>query len=284
MKKGETFALLGESGSGKSTLLRIICGLEIPDAGELTIGGSTFNAPGTFVKPEKRNIGLVFQDNALFPHLNVFKNIAFGVSRKSNKKEIVEELISTTKLSGLENRMPHELSGGQQQRVAIARALAIQPSLLLLDEPFSTLDHSLKNEIRDEVKQIIKDAGISCIIVTHHIDDATSMADRIAILQQGKLIQLATPKEIYDRPVNEYVAKLFGTVNELNGNIFRSEDVLIGAGSKEGLVTAAYFENGHYVVHLNHESRSIKALSHERIEIGEMVKFEISKHLSFTVK
>lgn len=281
MYEGETLALLGESGSGKSTLLRIICGLEIPDSGELRIGGKLFNSDKTHVKPENRNIGLVFQDNALFPHLSVAGNIAFGLKRGA-KASVLTELMETTKLKGLEKRMPHELSGGQQQRVALARALATNPQLLLLDEPFSTLDHSLKNEIRAEIKEVIRSSGKSCIIVTHHMDDATSMADRIAILQDGKMIQTGTPRELYESPVNTYVAKLFGTINTIDGKVVRAENIEVGTGDHKAMVEESYFENGHYILHLRYNGDMVKALSHSDVAVGEGTSFAIKKELHFS--
>jgi len=284
MQKGETIAILGESGSGKTTLLRIICGLEQIDTGELIINHEVLNDNSTFLRPEKRNIGLVFQDNALFPHLNVFNNIAFGVSRKTNRFEKVSSLMAITKLTGLEKRMPHELSGGQQQRVALARALATEPELLLLDEPFSTLDHSLKNEIRTEIKEIIKTSGVSCIIVTHHIDDATSMADRIAILKNGELIQMNTSKFIFDNPVNEYVAKLFGIVNEVDGVFFRAQDLILGEGNREAIVRASYFENGLFQTTLQYKNQLMYCPHPKFLPIETNINFSIKKNLSFSVK
>ncbi|MDG2330573.1 MAG: ABC transporter ATP-binding protein [Flavobacteriales bacterium] len=284
MQKGETIAILGESGSGKTTLLRIICGLEDIDSGELSINHKVLNNNNTFLRPENRNIGLVFQDNALFPHLNVFNNIAFGVSRKMNRFEKVSSLMAITKLTGLEKRMPHELSGGQQQRVALARALATEPELLLLDEPFSTLDHSLKNEIRSEIKDIIKTSGVSCIIVTHHIDDATSMADRIAILKDGKLIQINTSKIIFDNPASEYVAKLFGTVNQLDGVFFRAKDLILGEGNRVAAVRESYFENGLFQTTLEYNNQVMRCVHSTFLPIETKIHFSIKKNLSFSVK
>lgn len=284
MKKGETIAILGESGSGKTTLLRIISGLEQVDSGDLIVNNTILNNATTFVRPEKRNVGLVFQDNALFPHLNVLKNITFGISRKFNRDEKAAALITITKLNGLEKRMPHELSGGQQQRVALARALATEPELLLLDEPFSTLDYSLKDEIRSEIKEIIKSTGVSCILVTHHIDDATSMSDRIAILKEGRLIQMGTTKSIFDTPANEYVAKLFGTINQLDGDYFRAQDLVLGEGDRTAIVLECYFENGFYVVTLQHSNQILRAINAESIPIGTKINFTIKKKLSFSVE
>ncbi len=280
LKQGETLALLGESGCGKSTLLRIIAGLETTDSGVLTLAGKTLNSSNIFVKPEHRNIGLVFQDNALFPHLNVRKNIAFGLRRKQSANR-VDELLALTHLQGLDQRMPHELSGGQQQRVALARALAPEPDILLLDEPFGTLDHSLKVTIRKEVKAILEQTGKSCILVTHQIDDATAMADRIAVLKEGKLIQTGTAIELYEHPASLYVAALFGEVFRINDGFTRMEHISLNKGSLKALVVSSYYENGRYIISLKHEGQLISAFHDTDIPAGTEICFQIDASLSF---
>ena len=283
MSDGETIALLGESGSGKSTLLRIICGLEIPDSGEVFLDGIKYNDDQVFVRPEHRNIGLVFQDNALFPHLSVVKNIGFGI-KGSNKKDAIQQMVQITRLEGLENRLPHELSGGQQQRVAIGRALATQPQLLLMDEPFSTLDHSLKNEIRSEVRRIIHASGKPCILVTHQIDDATALADRIAVLEKGKLVQIGSSEELYETPSSLYVARLLGTVNEIDGKLVRAEHIEVGTGEKVASLEMQYFETANYVLQLNYKGKLLQALSQNPFTVGEQIPFTITKELLVGVK
>ena len=224
LQKGQTLALLGESGSGKTTLLRMIAGLEKPTEGSIALQDKFIynHSEAVFVKPEKRNIGLFFQHYALFPHLTVFKNIAYGLSSKiytaSQKKQRVDEMLSLVELKGYEKRFPHELSGGQQQRIALARALAPQPQLLLLDEPFSNLDEQLKNEVRQQIKEILEKTQTTTILVTHDLQDALSLADQLAVMKNGKIEQLDTPQNLYQQPKTKYVATLFGEIQEVDKN------------------------------------------------------------------
>lgn len=215
-------ALVGESGSGKSTLLRLVAGLETPDAGTLSVGGKTLVSPSLWTPPEKRGIGLVFQDNALFPHLTVARNITFALRKNSaaDRAATLAKMLDLVGLPDLGKRYPHELSGGQQQRVAIARALAPSPAVLLLDEPFSNLDTSLKAQVRDDVSAIIRSAGTTALFVTHDTRDAAAVADRVALMHDGKILQIGTPTEIYDHPVNATAARLFGPVNVLPKKLF----------------------------------------------------------------
>ncbi|RHW43553.1 ATP-binding cassette domain-containing protein [Neobacillus notoginsengisoli] len=189
IERGEIVSILGESGSGKSTILRLIAGLECPQNGTINICGETVCNRSCFIPPEKRGIGFVFQDYALFPHMTVAKNIQFGLKKKSrqDKRERLEEMLKLVNLTDFANRFPHELSGGQQQRVALARALAPEPSLLILDEPFSNLDAALQEKIRGELREIIKKTGITSIFVTHDKEDAIAMADRIVYIDNGKV-------------------------------------------------------------------------------------------------
>jgi iron(III) transport system ATP-binding protein len=216
--KGEFLALIGESGCGKTTLLRLIAGFEVPDSGQIILNEKVISSEQQFVKPEQRKIGMVFQDYALFPHLTVTENIAFGLGHlsKEEREQRIKEILELVGLQVYAKRYPHLLSGGQQQRVALARALAPQPNLILLDEPFSNLDAVLKEQVRDDVRNIIKKAGATAIFVTHDTKDALSTADRIAILKEGKIQQLGTPQELYEHPKNLYVANFFGKVNTLN--------------------------------------------------------------------
>ncbi|MCC3145993.1 ABC transporter ATP-binding protein [Halanaerobium sp. Z-7514] len=184
INKGEVAALVGRSGSGKSTILRLTAGLEIPDSGRIEIAGKTVVDEQKFLAPEKRKVGMVFQDYALFPHLNVYQNISFGIDHLSKKKrkERTAELLELVNLAGFEKRYPHQLSGGQQQRIALARTLAPGPKLLLLDEPFSNLDTELRDKIRKELKSIIKEIGITTILVSHDKNDAEFMAEKEILL------------------------------------------------------------------------------------------------------
>ena len=227
LSNGEIMALVGESGSGKTTLLRIIAGLANPDSGVVEINGEVVWNIGIKTKlPEDRNIGFVFQDYALFPHLNVKDNILYGLHKMHPKSERVKRLIEIIKLTGLENleeRFPHELSGGQQQRVALARALAPKPNFILLDEPFSNLDPVRKDSLRDELRAIVKESGISALIVTHDTRDALSVADTLAVLKEGKLEQVGSPERIYFHSTSEYTASLFGKVNRIPCQLFKGE-------------------------------------------------------------
>ena len=221
---GSIVALLGPSGSGKTTAMRIIAGFETPDTGTVDIAGQQVAGPGRFVTADRRRIGMVFQEYALFPHLTVTANVGFGVNDKSKRTRRVAEVLGLVGLAGLENRMPHELSGGQQQRVALARALCPQPAVLLLDEPFSNLDEALRKQVRSEVRDILKFTGTTALFVTHDQDEALFMGDRVAILNQGMLQQVATPEEIYHGPATRFVAEFIGigdflTVHNENGRL-----------------------------------------------------------------
>lgn len=217
VEKGEILALVGESGSGKTTLLRMIAGLEHPDGGNIKLNGKIVVNGNKSLPPNKRGAGMVFQDYALFPHLTIYENVAFGL-KGLKKKEIEQRVLETIELTGLNENIkkyPHQLSGGQQQRVALARAIAPRPKILLLDEPFSNLDSILRDQVREEVRQIIKSLEITAILVTHDTKDAFSTADKIAVMLDGKLLQVDTPNKLYNDPNNTYVAELFGKSNHL---------------------------------------------------------------------
>ena len=210
---GELVALLGPSGSGKTTLLRMIAGFERPDAGRVRIGGRLVAGDGEFVEPEQRRIGMVFQQGALFPHLDVAANVGFGAARRERVGECLE-------LVGLGDRakaFPHELSGGERQRVALARALAPDPEVILLDEPFAALDAGLRETLRAEVAAILRSAGASALLVTHDQAEALSLADRLAVLCDGRVMQTGSPEEVYDRPRSRWVAEFLGEADVLPG-------------------------------------------------------------------
>ncbi len=217
VEPGTSLALLGPSGCGKTTLLRLIAGLDRPDAGEISVGTETMAGPSTWVPPERRNVGMVFQDWALFPHLTVGKNVGYGLDRAERKGSRVNEALEMVGLGDLANRMPDTLSGGQQQRVALARAIAPRPSVLLLDEPFSNLDSALRVGVRSEVHRLLIDLGITSIFVTHDQEEAFVLGDEVAVMASGRIEQIGSPQSIYQTPSSPWIASFVGDVNLLDG-------------------------------------------------------------------
>ncbi|MEM8504902.1 MAG: ABC transporter ATP-binding protein [Cyanobacteria bacterium P01_D01_bin.1] len=221
LKQGELLGLLGPSGCGKTTLLRLVAGFERPEAGEIVLGNQLVCGPRLYLPPERRHVGVVFQDYALFPHLNVVENVAFGLKQlwrrgALKKKEIRSQAldaIALVSLSGMEKRFPHELSGGQQQRVALARALAPRPPVVLLDEPFSNLDVQVRLYLRQEVRDILKRVGASGIFVTHDQEEALAISDKVAVMHQGRLLQVDAPEKIYQHPASQFVAAFVTQAN-----------------------------------------------------------------------
>ena len=213
VKRTETLSLLGPSGCGKTTLLRTIAGLEQPEKGQISVSGKVVFSETISVPPEKRKIGMVFQDAALFPHMSISENIGYGIRKKISKEKKVAELLEFVGLSGFGDRRPHTLSGGQKQRVALARALAPEPSVLLLDEPFSNLDSTLRVEIRSEVNQLLTSLEITTIFVTHDQDEAFVLGNRVAVMREGRLIQIDPPHDLYRQPVDGWVAGFVGDAN-----------------------------------------------------------------------
>jgi sulfate transport system ATP-binding protein len=248
---GSLTALLGPSGSGKSTLLRVIAGLEAPDSGRVVIAG----ADATGVSPQHRGVGFVFQHYAAFKHLSVRRNIAFGLEvRKRPKDEItrrVDELLEVMGLAGYADRLPSQLSGGQRQRMALARALAVEPKVLLLDEPFGALDANVRAELRTWLRRLHDDVGVTTVLVTHDQEEAMDVADRIAVMNEGRIEQVGAPRELYDTPANEFVMGFLGPVARLDGHLVRPHDLLLGSepepGAREAMVGR--------VVHLGFEVR-----------------------------
>jgi iron(III) transport system ATP-binding protein len=218
VERGELVALLGPSGCGKTTLLRLIAGFETPDAGTIELDGSPVAGGGTWVAPERRRVGMVFQDYALFPHLNVAENVGFGLPRRERAGR-VPGLLARVDLAGLGERYPHELSGGQQQRVALARALAPAPELVLLDEPWSNVDPHLRGELREELSQVLRPLDVTVVLVTHDREEAFSLADRIALMRDGTVVQEGTPEELYREPASRWAAQFVGAANFLPGRL-----------------------------------------------------------------
>jgi iron(III) transport system ATP-binding protein len=229
LQQGDILGLLGPSGCGKTTLLRLIAGFERLQSGQIEIGGQVVCDRSICVPAEQRDIGIVFQDYALFPHLTVAENVAFGL-KQASKQQIqkrIGEVIELVRLEGLEKRYPYELSGGQQQRVALARALAPQPQLMLLDEPLSNLDIQVRLRLREEIRDILKAAGTSAIFVTHDQEEALAISDIVGVMRQGHLEQLGTPEEIYTHPASRFVAEFVTQANFLparrQGNLWETE-------------------------------------------------------------
>lgn len=214
---GQLAAVLGPSGSGKSTLMRVIAGLHSPLEGAIVVGDRVLTGPRVEVPPERRRIGLVPQDAALFPHLDARANVAFGLPRAERAGSRPDELLTMVGLEGLGSRMPGELSGGQRHRVALARALAPQPDVILLDEPFSALDASLRAEVRAQVRQVLRRTRTTAVLVTHDQDEALSMADIVAVLDEGRLVQVGSPTEIYESPHSRWLAQFVGGAVVLPG-------------------------------------------------------------------
>jgi len=231
---GEFLALLGPSGCGKSTALRVAAGFERPDAGWLELGGRPVAGPGLHVAPEKRGVGMVFQDYALFPHLDVAGNVGFGLPRRSRAAR-VSELLALVGLEGHGSRSPAELSGGQQQRVALARALAPRPKLVLLDEPWSAIDPLRRGEMREELARVLRATGVTVVLVTHDREEAFTLADRIALMRDGRIVQVGRPEQLYFAPADPWCARFVGASNlvpgelaeRLAGRRFARSDVLV---------------------------------------------------------
>ncbi len=252
VEEGELITFLGPSGCGKTTMLRIIAGLETPTEGSVILEGNDV----TFWEPEKRNLNMIFQNYALFPHMNVFKNIAYGLKiRGIPKKEIARQVahaLEMVRLEGYENRKPSELSGGQKQRVAIARAIVNNPKVLLLDEPLGALDLQLRRQMQEELKRLQKTLKMTFLYITHDQEEALNLSDRIAVMRDGRLEQVGTPDEIYNRPKNRYVARFVGEANIIESQqgwiAVRRENVQVSAspanGAREAIVLEKSFAGG----------------------------------------
>jgi sulfate transport system ATP-binding protein len=239
---GQLTALLGPSGGGKSTLLRIIAGLDSADSGTISIEGTD----ATKLPPQKRNVGFVFQHYAVFKHMTVAKNVAFGLEiRKKGKREIaerVDELLRLVHLSQFAHRLPSQLSGGQRQRMALARALAVEPTVLLLDEPFGALDAKVRKELREWLRRLHDEVHVTTVFVTHDQEEALEVADEIVVINEGRVEQIGSPDELYDEPANDFVMGFLGEVTSLNGQLIRPHDVDIAtaptlAGSVQGEIS-----------------------------------------------
>ena len=246
LEEGQIGCLLGPSGCGKTTVLRLIAGFDAPKAGEIRIGGERVSSPGQALPPEARKIGMVFQDYALFPHLSIARNVGFGLRHldKPAREARVAAMLDTVGLAGRAGAYPHELSGGQQQRVALARALAPKPRLLLLDEPFSNLDVELREKLAVEVRDILKQEGITALLVTHDQHEAFAMADAIGVMDQGRIQQWDTPYTLYHQPINRFVANFVGQGVLLPGEVLNHREVEIELGVLDGMIPSDCDETG----------------------------------------
>jgi len=297
---GSFFTLLGPSGSGKTTILRCIGGLEMPDSGEIRLGGKIFYSDRrrTVLMPEERGIGMVFQSYAIWPHMTVFDNVAFplrfGLKRTpaSEIKTRVGRVLELVQMAGLSSRMATQLSGGQQQRVALARALVSEPDLLLLDEPLSNLDAKLREEMRMEIRRIQKTLGLTTIYVTHDQAEALSMSDQIALLRSGKIVQLGTPRSLYERPSNVFASGFIGTSNQIPGIIANATapgalgTVLIAGKPLDCVIVEGCPQNGAVTVSVRpedidvnvngtDESRNWKGIVRQVVYFGDSLNCEI---------
>lgn len=304
VKEGELFALLGPSGCGKTTTLRMIGGFETPDAGRVVLSGCDV----TSLPPEKRGIGFVFQDYALFPHLTVAENVRFGLRSLSGSvaRQRTAEMLDLVGLADYANRRPHQLSGGQQQRVALARTLAVQPKLVLLDEPFSNLDAAMRVETRQEVRRLLKATGSAAILVTHDQEEALALADRVAVMAEGTIRQIGTPDAVYKHPACAFVAGFLGRCNMLSGQgcgayaetafgrlplcraaqgpvdlALRPEQIALvpDETAPQGVVVSREFRGHDQLYWVEAEGRRILVLSgpQESIGVGTGVRFRVSE-------
>jgi sulfate/thiosulfate transport system ATP-binding protein len=266
---GSLTSLLGPSGSGKSTLLRIIAGLEQPDRGTVVIGGED----ATRVPPQRRGIGFVFQHYAAFKHMTVRDNVAFGMKiRKQPKDRIaarVDELLEVVGLSGYHKRYPNQLSGGQRQRMALARALAVEPRVLLLDEPFGALDAKVRAELREWLRRLHDEVHVTTVLVTHDQEEAMTVSDHIAVMDHGRIEQVGGPRELYDRPANRFVMGFLGPVSQVGEQLVRPHDIAISLAPEDGARQAAVTR----VVHLGFEVRV-----ELRLEGDGTVSAQITRH------
>ena len=292
VEPGEFFALLGPSGSGKSTLLRLIAGFNQHQAGELLIGGREV----TGIAPWKRNVGMVFQNYALWPHLTVARNVAFGLEERKLPREEVRRrtgaALELVGLAGYGDRRPNELSGGQQQRVALARTLAIEPQVLLLDEPLSNLDAKLRVQMRQELRRLHKRLGITTIFVTHDQEEAMTISDRIAVMDQGVIQQIGSAVELFDHPVNRFVAEFVGSVNLYEGKFrdgrFVSSllgDMKLPASMAIGARSAAHLAFRPHAVRFNEavptDGLQLEGWVSSTEFLGEFMRYEIRVHQGF---
>ncbi|MEM0997753.1 MAG: ABC transporter ATP-binding protein [Bacteroidota bacterium] len=266
---GKTYSILGESGSGKTTLARLIAGLERPDRGQIHYQGNLISSESQHVPAEKRAIGYMFQHYALFPHLTIAQNIAYGLKRSPRGRTVVEEMLALVNLPDYGGRYPHELSGGQQQRVALARALAMKPRLLLLDEPFSNLDTSLRVDLRTEIFAILQTTGVCAVFITHNAEDAMAISDEVIVLKAGTLLQQASPQALYVRPARPYVARIFDALVELSAPLLAEFGYSAQAGRQ-------YFLRSHHLSFASENDYRTAVTVHKSAFMGKYYEIEVA--------
>ncbi|BAK54690.1 putative ABC transporter ATP-binding protein [Sulfurisphaera tokodaii str. 7] len=285
IEKGEFFIILGRSGSGKTTLLRLIAGLEKVTSGRIIID----NEDVTDLPPSKRDVGMVFQNYALYPNKTVHENMAIALENikisKSEKENRIVEISKELDIYNLLDKYPGQLSGGQQQRVAIAKALVRRPKVMLMDEPLSNLDVQLRYSARKLIKKIQREFNITTLYVTHDSNEALAIADRICVIDKGKVLQVGKPEEIYSSPSNITVASLLTSMSfiRVDGKTIgvRPEDVILGEGQYEGTVTNSEFWGSYYLIYIDYNGNEIRAMSKNRIKEGSKIKFELTNYKVF---
>jgi len=282
IEQGKIVSILGKSGSGKSTLLNIIAGFETANSGSLKINKQIIFDKKKQTEPQNRNIGFVFQNYALFPHLNVRDNLLFGVKNKKEKKTIVKELLEMVDLTGYETKYPHELSGGEQQRISIARVLATDPDIILLDEPFSSIDTLLKAQIEKDLLTLIKKSGKTAIFVTHDPKEAMAISDKIAFIEDGEIIQYDTPQNIYYQPQSKVVASFFGIANFIDEQCYRLDQITLNRekGMYKAIVDYSIFRGEYYElhIHLNVNQKQYPFVVFDYNDFHKEEEFYISLH------
>ena len=281
VEKGQLISFVGESGSGKSTFLKCLSGLEKPNSGVVSLNGEIINDENIFVKPQKRKIGYVFQDYPLFPHLNIKENICFNLNNDHIKN--FDKIINLTNLSSLLERYPHEISGGEQQRACIARSIIREPDLLLLDEPFSNLDANIKFTIRDEICRIIRESKITTILVTHDINDALNISDKILIFKAGIVQQFSSPETMYCEPANCYCAEILGDINKfpIDNKIYyiRPENIkLVNNSSYSMFVEKCFFQGKEYKLIGRYKNNIWSIISQKPVKVNSEVYFDYSEN------
>lgn len=285
IEKGEFFVILGRSGSGKTTLLRLIAGLEKVSSGKIFIEDKDV----TDFPPSKRDVGMVFQNYALYPNKTVYENMAISLENsnlnKEEKEKIIIDISKELDIYNLLDKYPNQLSGGQQQRVAIAKALVKRPKVMLMDEPLSNLDAQLRYSARKLIKRIQREFNMTTLYVTHDSNEALALADRICVIDKGKILQVGKPEDVYNDPSNETVATLLSSMSflRIDGNVIgvRSDDVILGEGKYEGIVTNCEFLGSHYLIYIDYNGDELRAISKTRIKEGSKIKFDLVKYKVF---